>query len=266
MRLRGWLKLLLNGVRPFYRGSFTYFGEAVHFPFGSHLFKRVCEEGIFEYGTVRTLRALARPGTTYFDVGANIGLLAVPVLETNPEVRVISIEASPETVSYLRRTRERSSFQDRWSVVECAVGSSSRTVAFFASSPKDAAFDGLRDTGRGDTRRQVEVTMQTLDQVWKDAGAPKVSVIKMDVEGAESDVLAGASELIARDRPAIVLEWNAQNLRAYEIAPNQLLKTSRRTKYSIHALPKLFEVDSEDLLHIAMTETETFLLLPETLA
>ena len=49
--------------------------------------------------------------------------------------------------------------------------------------------------------------MVTLDEVFPD-GAPEVSLIKVDVEGGEADVLAGARRLIGRDSPALILEVN----------------------------------------------------------
>lgn len=262
MRLRGIIKHFLHGSKWMYSGGFPYFTQEIFFPRGSQLFDRVCDEGVFEYDTVRLLRSLASPGTTYFDVGANIGLLAVPVLQSNAEVHVISIEASPDTIGYLRRTQQNSSFRDRWSIVECAVGSAQQSVRFFVSAPKNGAYDGLRDTGRGDAKRDVTVEMRTLDSIWRDAGMPTVSVVKIDVEGGESEVLLGASSLISRDRPALIIEWNEVNLKAYGIEPDYLLRLCDELGYFVQEVPKMYRIDREELLKIAMSETETFLLLP----
>jgi FkbM family methyltransferase len=52
---------------------------------------------------------MAKPDTTVFDVGANIGLMAIPLLTHVPECRVISFEPSENSVPYLRKTIEGSS-------------------------------------------------------------------------------------------------------------------------------------------------------------
>src|SRR4051812_33461768 len=101
--VRSFAKQVLFGAVPFVRGRFSYFGHPVFFPLGSHIFKRACREGIYEQETLDLLLALVRPQSTYLDVGANIGLLSIPVLVSHPNVNVVSIEASPETLTCLRK-------------------------------------------------------------------------------------------------------------------------------------------------------------------
>jgi hypothetical protein len=48
--------------------------------------------------------------------------------------------------------------------------------------------------------------MRRLDTIWADAGEPGVAAAKIDVEGAELEVLAGAERLLDRCRPALVVE------------------------------------------------------------
>ena len=105
MKLRLLAKKLLFGHVPLIRRSFLYYGHRVYFPSGSHLFERFCEEGGYEQEVINLILSLVEPETTYIDVGANIGLLSVPVLATRPRVNVISIEASPETLPFLLELR-----------------------------------------------------------------------------------------------------------------------------------------------------------------
>ncbi len=262
MRLRGKLKQIAYGVRPFYRGTFPYFDHDVHFPFGSHMFDRVCDDGIYEQETLELISCLIGQEGTYIDIGANIGLLSIPVLMRQPGARVISVEASPDTLRFLERTRDASSHRKRWAVFGCAVGRSCGVVTFWAAQPKNGAFDGLRDTGRGGTKQAVTVKMRPLDDIWEEAGKPQVSVVKIDVEGAEADVIAGARALIERDRPSLVIEWSGQNLPSYGVEPRYLLEVCRKIGYRVYAYPGLFKVTEEAILRAAMMRTETFLLLP----
>jgi hypothetical protein len=48
MRARGLAKRLLFGTSPFIRGRFRYYGHVFHFPLGSHIFERACDEGFYE--------------------------------------------------------------------------------------------------------------------------------------------------------------------------------------------------------------------------
>src|SRR5437870_2349214 len=98
MTLRKRIKFWLYGSCPGFRGSFPYFGSRVFFPANSLSFLAVCQQGIFEYDPLRALLSQVRPHTWMFDIGANIGLMAVPVLQREPRVHVLSFEPSPNTL------------------------------------------------------------------------------------------------------------------------------------------------------------------------
>jgi len=117
----------------------------------------------------------------------------------------------------------------------------------------------------GGAKQPVLIECRPLDQIWMEAGNPRVSVIKIDVEGGESDAIAGAHRLIHRDRPALVIEWSRLNLPAYEIEPTRLFRICRDIGYRAYASAHryLCEVHSEAILRVAMAQTETFLLVPE---
>ena len=60
--------------------------------------------GIFEYDNYVLIRQWIRPNSTYFDVGSNIGVMAIPFLKENPTCFVASFEPSPLTYSFLQLT------------------------------------------------------------------------------------------------------------------------------------------------------------------
>jgi hypothetical protein len=53
-----------------------------------------------------------------------------------------------------------------------------------------------------------EVRQVTLDELWDAAGCPPVSILKIDVEGSEVEVIRGAEHLLSVQRPAILAEAN----------------------------------------------------------
>jgi FkbM family methyltransferase len=263
MRVRSLAKRLLFGTAPFFRGRFRYCGQVVYFPLGSSTFERVCEEGIYEREVTNLILALAEPGTTYFDVGANIGLLSVPVLSACPTVKVVSIEASPDTLPFLRKTQLRAQRSGNWVVIGAAVAAKVGEAEFWSSwGGTMGAFDGLRDTGRGGRKRVVRVAVRTLDDIWREQGCPPVSIVKMDIEGGEYQALRGAKELISQARPTFIIEWNDKNLGAYGVKAEELLSLGEEMSYKLYACPNLIPVGTRALLRMAMTQTETFILVP----
>ena len=257
-------KLLRTRLRSsgiFFRGHFNYWGKKVYFPARSHIFKRASLDGIYEPDTTTLVFSLVRPGTTFFDVGANIGLLSVAVLATQSAVDVISIEASPDTLPYLNRTRAASG-RENWKIIGAAVGDRAGEAEFWAADVALSAFNGLRDTGRGGPKRVTRVSVRTLDDIWRECGSPVVSLIKMDIEGGESHALRGAGGLLSESKPALIIEWSAKNLKAYEIAPDSLIQLAADLGYTPYAFPGLVRADTKLLLAISMAQTETFILLP----
>jgi FkbM family methyltransferase len=244
-------------------GIFPYFGYRVYFPKGCSAFQKVCAQGIFEVSNVRILQRLCRPGTYMFDVGANLGLMALPVLASVSESRVVSFEPSPNALPFLRRTVADSDLGDRWRLVEKAVACDPGAASFSLSARTEGLYDGLRHTHRTPQTRQVKVEVTNLDEEWRALGRPPVSVIKIDVEGGELDVLRGASECLSHERPFILLEWCDLNLAAYDIPSGALFPFARECCYMLYALPEIIPITTPgDLTLQAAIRTESFLMAP----
>ena len=248
---------LLNGSF-----GFPFCGERVFFPRSSPLIKRVAVEGLFETHNVQLMCALAVDGSVVYDIGANIGLMALPVLRMRKTVMVVSFEPSPNSLPYLRKTWEASSVRDRWVLVPEAAGASKGRVTMRISRPELGAFDGIADTERVPVVGSVEVNMRTIDEDWANRGYPPVSVIKVDVEGYEMDVLRGAKNCIDCCKPWILTEVFEQNWKAHGKEGADLLEFAQDTNYAVFAVPSLVKVDSQVELKMHMALTYDFLLMP----
>ncbi len=108
----------------------------------------------------------------------------------------------------------------------------------------------------------VRVPVRTIDDIWREHRFPRVSVIKMDIEGGELLALQGAKQMILGARPTIIVEWTDSNLQAYATKPAELLRISDALGYVIYAFPSLVCVKTTLLLTLAMQQTETFVLAP----
>ena len=145
------------------------------------------------------LGRLARPGTTFLDVGAHLGSVTADVRHADPTVNVIAFEAVPAKAAGLRGRFPGVT------VHACAVGESDGEVAFFVN----AKASGYSALGRGPASRRADavetrVPMRRLDGLV--GPAEPVDVMKVDVEGAELGVFRGGEGTVARCRPTIVYE------------------------------------------------------------
>ena len=239
MKFRKQLKYLVYNYCPGLRGSFIYDQVRVYFPRHSHIFKRACAEGIYENRLLSTLAGLLKDNSVYIDVGANIGLMSIPILRHHKTCQVWSFEPSPNTLSYLNRTVEGSRYRDRWRVIGKAAGAVTRSVELHMCRPGVLGFRQFGTTGRKQIIAKNIVEMTTLDLEWEAAGCPQVSVIKIDAEGADLQVLLGARRLLDNQRSAVVFEWNEKNFRSFGYDHEDLCDFAAGHRLEIIAYPVL---------------------------
>ncbi|MGQ0672201.1 MAG: FkbM family methyltransferase [Hyphomicrobium sp.] len=159
--------------------------------------------GEFARPEVDLLLALheSRTDLGFVDVGANIGAIALPFSARSPETPVIACEAHPALHAILCANVIANGLA-RISALNCAV-SDREGIARFPAPPIDSArnFGATGFSSAGD--ETAPVMMTTLDTLTQHR---PIGTLKIDVEGHEAKVLSGASETIARDRPAVLFE------------------------------------------------------------
>jgi FkbM family methyltransferase len=159
---------------------------------------------MWESETVRFVWGWLRAGMTVLDVGAHVGqytLLASGLV--GPAGRVIAFEPHPVLGPVLRRNVSRAGGQNV-TVLAVALGRAPGPGTLVLHPPDNFGGSSLRpgDASTDHARATVEVT--TLDEALGRLGGPPVDLAKIDVEGAELDVLEGARGTLAAN-PGIVL-------------------------------------------------------------
>jgi FkbM family methyltransferase len=262
VRPRGVLKYLYHRS-VFSGGAYNYAGTRIYFEPNSLLLRILCDKGVFEPAIIDTLQRLATTGTM-FDVGANIGLMAAAVLAANSRTRVVSFEASPSVLRYLRRSVEEGSYHDRWQIVPRAVADKPGTVNLtsVSSMSHDSLFDyiALPSSAQQDGSQCIPAT--TLDLEWRRLGSPQVSVVKLDVEGAEGLVFRGAAELILNCRPIILTEWCEKYLSRFNTRPESLWEIAMEYNYRLVTVPNFITVQDAVDLQLQMGQYSNFLMIP----
>lgn len=138
-------------------------------------------------------------------VGANVGLFTLPLAKAvRPGGKVLAIEPLSPTVE---RLRENLALNQAGNVDICtkAAGDAEGQITLLLST--DPAFHSTVTVAEGlSTQLHVTVPIARVDRIWEEAGSPAVSVMKVDVEGAELAVLQGSEMVLERWRPALLLE------------------------------------------------------------
>jgi FkbM family methyltransferase len=151
---------------------------------------------------------LVQPGAVVWDVGANVGLFAFAA--ANRAGRgglIVSMEPDAWLVQLLRRScnvQPHSSASVK--IVPAAIASSVGLRTFcLAKRSRSANHLAEYGTDQAGGKREEQVVL-TVPLDWLLAYYPSPSVLKIDVEGAELEVLRGASRLFETARPIVICE------------------------------------------------------------
>lgn len=224
--------------RPFQKVLIGSYNLAVSFGFvdsgpGRFLYRQAyfIYKRHLEAGPVIQLRKLVAPGSWVVDVGANIGFFSVLFCQwISAGGQVIALEPEARNFRMLCGTIGRWRQQGLAEALGVAVDSADG-VAKLLVNPAHPGDHKLGDHG-------LEVETVTIDTLLEERRWPAVSLIKIDVQGAEMRVLAGAARTIERLAPAFFVEMDAEALARFASSPEEIFSLFAAAGYTAHALEK----------------------------
>ncbi len=187
--------------------------------------------GTYEPHQTQLFERYVKPGMVVYDIGAHQGYYSLlsSTLAGEPGM-VIAFEPSPDNLARLRRHLELNDCKNV-RVIEIAVSDREGTARF-----ETRAGSGV---GHLSNDGPLEVRTTRLDALAEEL--PRPDVIKIDVEGAELDVLRGGLKTIESARPVIFLSVHSEELKTQcteflaklnytlsQVEPMELLAEPRR--------------------------------------
>jgi FkbM family methyltransferase len=177
--------------------------------------RQVFWSGRYDEATLARLAARLRRGDVVLDVGANIGLYAVRLARALLRLGggcVHAFEPIPANAERLAYNVAANALAQVVQIHELALGSRHGRTAFhreneYGASTGNAAMIGAAVAPAFGADTEADVT--TLDSFAARLDLGSCALIKLDVEGAELEVLRGGAATIARLRPVILAEYNA---------------------------------------------------------
>ncbi len=149
----------------------------------------------------QTARALGRPALV-IDVGASLGN-TVLLLEAEASAAVGGIHCVEADPQFLRLLRLNTAQFPR-TVIHTAM---------LARTPRRVPSLVRHHQGTAAATGAEMVDATTIDRLLLPV-APRFDVLKIDIDGFDGEALAGATELLRRDQPAVIFEWHPALLRA----------------------------------------------------
>jgi len=175
--------------------------------------------------TADYIKPLLHAGSTFVDVGANVGYFTL--LASTLGARVVAYEPTPSVFDRLKENVALNGFE-RADLVNAAVMDKPGTLSLHLSGDDPEA-----NSLFGDDPNSVRVPAISLDDDLAARGIDHVDLLKIDAEGAEPYVLDGATRLLTSPHPpAIIMEVNAFTLNCAGFKPSDIFSRLEKLGYT----------------------------------
>ncbi len=187
------------------------FGANVRF----HPHDNLCEKRVlftphmFDPAEMAVLRAALQGNFTFIDIGANAGLYALAMAaQGGPGARILAIEPQPEMARRLRFNIQASGFTNITHIADALSDAPGTAVLRIVHKNRGASGFAPRKYGAGDAC--ITVKTRTLLGLMNDQNITRADAMKIDIEGAEDQVLPLFFETCPKDRlpRLIIMERN----------------------------------------------------------
>lgn len=142
-----------------------------------------------------------KPGDIVIDCGAHVGVFTDKALQRGA-AKVIAVEPDKVNLECLRRNFAPEIASGKVVVYPKGVWSSQTTLKLSVSHTNS----GMNSVVHKESDDYEEIEVTTIDKLVAELGLSKVDYIKMDIEGAEREALAGAAATLRQHRPRLMLD------------------------------------------------------------
>lgn len=170
----------------------------------------------YDFQTTELIRRHLKPNSNCIDIGANLGHILMEIVAAAPKGKHFAFEPIPDLYKSLKKK-----FSKNTTVYNFAL-SSKRGSTTFNYYPGRPAVSGFLERNKliGQEPTLLSVQMEVLDEI-----IPpniKIDLVKIDVEGAEYQVLLGAKNLLQKNKPLVLFECGLGGADIYGTKPEEL--------------------------------------------
>jgi FkbM family methyltransferase len=186
----------------------------------NHFERLVIRQGFRGHPVLDHMEAFAARSSIVIDVGANVGVYSVPLAVARPDLSIHAFEPNP---TVLERLHENKSLNRAPNLVihDTALGAASGEATFYRFDD-DVSLSSLNRHAAEihGAPKTTRVRVESIDELFANEARP-VGFIKIDVQGAELQVLQGATVALARHAPVILLEHEDSHFETAAMAGSQ---------------------------------------------
>lgn len=180
------------------------------------------------------LYSVVEPGMTVIDIGANIGATTLNLAKkTGPLGKVYSFEPGPYNFKRALENISLNNFKNI-KLINKGLGHEKATAFLYNVNANNSGMQRLlTQAPPKSSYEKMKVEIDTLDNCIASMEIPSPSLIKIDVEGYEYNVLLGAEQTLLRHKPVMFIELDDNNLREQGSTAETLVEFLVQMGYTI---------------------------------
>jgi len=163
--------------------------------------------GLYEFNDMAFTLHFLRNSDSFVDIGANIGSYTI-LASAHVGASTIAFEPNPQTFNSFKKNILLNRIESKCEIYQMALGAKKTEVKFTHDS------DTTNHVATAKETKTINIQLDTLDEMLANHQVPRL--IKIDVEGFESEVIAGAKLTLANEQlQAVIIELNGLGSKRY---------------------------------------------------
>ena len=222
-----------------------------------NIFSYLLKDGVYEPFETQLIRSMLKKGDTVIDIGANIGYYTLLMAETvGSEGCVYAFEPEPNNYGLLTKNIKANNYSNIIPVQK-ALSDKDGSIKVYCDERNFSGATFAKENLAIKSNNFTEVLTTSLDKCFVDS---KIRLIKIDTQGAEGLIMAGAQSLLKNKNLIIFTEFWPYGLRNMGTDPKELLRTLREYGYTIKLIDEknktLRDINNEEIFAICASEKE----------
>jgi FkbM family methyltransferase len=233
----------------------TAYYEMIAVPEQGHLSRKVIRRGNWEPYETSIFYKYLKPGILVIDAGANFGHFSlIAANKIGEKGQVIAFEPEPVLFSHLKRNAELVAFNNI-TVINGALGEK-ETTAYLYFDAENRGGHSLTEKNILKKAHKIKVPLYQLDTfLEKQENHLPLGLMKLDTQGSEGLIFAGAWQSIQRDRPVIITEFCPNFLMNLNKNPTELLERFIKLGYRL----SIIDEKREELIPVTSPDFRSWL-------
>jgi len=200
--------------------------------------------GYYEYQKTNLFKKMVKPGMTILDIGTNKGYFSLlSAKKMDDDGQVLSFEPHPKNCYWIKKSISVNGYKSI-KLFQVALSNKNGEMRLFVG-----AKSGHHSLVRNQELGSIAISTRKLDDILAEQKISKVDLIKIDVEGAEIQVLEGANKLLAQQSPKLLID-------IHDIDRKKLFRILEKFGFKIfdYSTNKFVELDEKEFISKRVNE------------